>query len=165
MPSPSKSASCSAVAGVSGATRAHEATLAHGATQAAQGDKGDQGDQGDQGDKGDKGDKGDQGDPGADAVLPSRVGTTIREAGSATALTITAAQVTANQMVNLAFNSARFADRWGGETFPLGQSYAIRRTHQNENSGVWVELSALATNGTQTFTTSGVQMRHVVLLP
>ena len=96
----------------------------------------------------------------------SRRGVTIREAGSSAALTITSAQVSGNQSVELAFNgTGGAADRWGGETIALGQSYVIRRTHQNANSGVWVQLSALASNGTQTLTTSGVQMRHVILKP
>ena len=111
---------------------------------------------------GTEGPKGDKGDP---PDLPSRHGTTIQQTRSTAPITLTAAQVSGNQSLSLQFSNGATGRRWDDVTLPLAQDYIIRTTHQNGNESMWTELSALATNGTQTLTMGGTSIQHVILLP
>ena len=111
---------------------------------------------------GTEGPKGDKGDP---PDLPSRHGTTIQQTRSTAPITLTAAQVSGNQSLSLQFSNGSTGRRWDDVTLPLAQDYVIRTTHQNGNESMWTELSALATNGTQTLTMGGTSIQHVILLP
>ena len=95
----------------------------------------------------------------------SRHGESIQGTRSTDAITLTSEQVAGNQALSFQFSNGTTGTRWDDATIPLGQNYNIRTTHQNGNESIWVQVGALAGNGTQAVTMGGTSIQHVILLP